>query len=103
MIAATATTVPTVPTVPTATSATSHVNPSQNQHAAGPVAKPVLGRALEGFWLRFQGSGGALPQDTYLMQDSVLGAFPLFLVPEGPGRSTHTTYLAFFTRFPAAA
>ena len=94
LIAATATASPT---------ATSPVKSSQISHVAGPVATPVPSRPLIGFWLRFQGSGGALPQDTYLMEDSVLGAFPLFLVPEGPGGSKHTTYLAFFTRFAAPA
>ena len=70
---------------------------------AGKVAAPVPGRALQCFSLRFQGAGGTLPQDTYLMEQSSLGAFPLFLVPEGPGGSNRPTYMAVFTRFADSA
>jgi hypothetical protein len=79
------------------------VKPSQMPHMAGQVAQPEPGRALAGFSLRFQGAGGTLPQDTYTMQQSGLGTFPLFLVPEGPGGSEHPTYLAIFTRFADSA
>jgi uncharacterized protein DUF6916 len=72
-------------------------------HVAGQVAKPVPGQALEGFSLRFQGVDATLPQDTYLMEESSLGAFPLFLVPAGPGGSGRPTYLAVFTRFADSA
>jgi hypothetical protein len=82
-----------------AVTATDAVKPSHIPHAAGQIVKPVPGRKLEGFSLRFQGTGGTLPQDTYIMQESVLGAFPLFLVPEGPGGSARPTYIAVFTRF----
>jgi len=50
-------------------------------------------RVLESFLLRFQGAGATLPQDTYLMEETSLGAFPLFLVPGGPGGSLRPTYL----------
>jgi hypothetical protein len=79
--------------------ATDSAKPSGMPHVEGQNAEPVPGRALAGFTLRFQGAGGTLPQDTYLMEQSSLGAFPLFLVPEGPGGSKHPTYLATFTRF----
>jgi hypothetical protein len=60
-------------------------------------------RVLESFLLRFQGAGATLPQDTYLMEETSLGAFPLFLVPGGPGGSLRPTYLAVFTRFAESA
>ena len=66
-------------------------------------AKPVPGQAVEGFLLRFRGVGATLPQDTYLMEESSLGTFPLFLVPEGPVGSNRPTYVAVFTRFAGSA
>ena len=77
--------------------------PSSVSHAAGHVAALGHGPALTTFVLRFQGAGGTLPQDTYIMSQSGLGTFPLFLVPEGPGGSNRPTYLATFTRFAEAA
>jgi hypothetical protein len=65
---------------------------------AGAVLKPATGRALTGFSLRFQGSGGTLTQDTYLMNQAGLGSFPLFIVPEGLG-SHRPTYQAIIVRF----
>jgi len=79
------------------------VKPSSLPHIAGKAAVPAPGRAVEGFSLRFQGAGGTLPQDTYMMQQSGLGTFPLFLVPEGPLGSSRPTYLATFTRFADSA
>jgi hypothetical protein len=79
------------------------VKPSRVPRAAGQVAQPEPGVAIAGFSLRFQGAGGTLPQDTYTMQQSGLGTFPLFLVPEGPGGSDRPTYLAVFTRFAGPA
>ncbi len=86
-----------------AAAAADPVKPTQMMHVAGQVVVPVPGRALEGFSLRFQGAGGTLPQDTYLMEESSLGAFPLFIVPEGPGGSNRPTYVAIFTRFADSA
>jgi hypothetical protein len=86
-----------------AAAATETVKPSNMPRLAGQVARPEPVRALAGFSLRFQGSGGTLPQDTYSMQQGGLGTFPLFLVPEGPGGSEHPTYLAIFTRFADSA
>ena len=80
-------------------SATDPVKPAQTPHVGGKVAESVPGRAVEAFWLRFQGVGATLPQDTYVMEETSLGAFPMFLVPEGPGGSKHPTYIAIFTRF----
>jgi hypothetical protein len=66
-------------------------------------------QAISGFQLRFQGAGGTLPQDTYILQQGSMGKFPLLLVPEGPGanqgpaESSHPTYLAVFTRLANAA
>lgn len=86
-----------------AATATDPFKPSLMPRVAGQVTEPVPGRAVEGFSLRFQGAGGTLPQDTYLMEESSLGAFPLFIVPEGPGGSKRPTYLAVFTRFADTA
>jgi hypothetical protein len=72
--------------------------PSHPFHTAGEGVQPARGRALTGFSLRFQGSGGRLTQDTYLMKQPGLGSFPLFIVPEGPS-SDRTTYQAFIVRF----
>jgi hypothetical protein len=76
---------------------------AQMPRAAGQFAESVPGRPVEGFSLRFQGAGGTLPQDTYLMEESSLGAFPLFIVPEGPGRPNRPTYVAIFTRLADSA
>ncbi|MGA3372191.1 MAG: hypothetical protein ABSC48_10570 [Terracidiphilus sp.] len=59
------------------------------------------GRALTSFALRFQGSGGQLPQETYLLEQRALGKFPLLLVPAAPGAEV-LTYTAIFTRFATA-
>jgi len=75
------------------------IKPTHASHIAGRIAEQAPGRALAGFSLRFQGAGGTLPQDTYIMKQGSLGTFPLFLVPEGPGGSNRPTYLAIFTRF----
>jgi hypothetical protein len=86
-----------------AATAADPAKPSNIPHVAGQAAEPVQGRALEVFWLRFRGAGGTLPQDTYLMEETSLGAFPLFLVPEGPWGSDRPTYVATFTRFADAS
>ena len=57
--------------------------------------KAVESPAIANFYLRFAGSGKSLPQVTYLLTHDWLGAFPLFLVPCGPGRKR--TYTATFT------
>lgn len=54
-------------------------------------------QTLTGFALRFQGSGGVLPQGTYIFSQSALGEFPLFLVPAGPGVQP-PTYTAIFNK-----
>ncbi|MGO9777959.1 MAG: DUF6916 family protein [Terracidiphilus sp.] len=54
-------------------------------------------QALTGFALRFQGSGGTLPQGTYIFSQSYLGEFPLFLVPAGPDVQQRT-YTAIFNK-----
>ena len=79
------------------------VKPSHAAHLAGQAVAPARGPAVSGFSLRFQGAGGTLPQDTYIMSQSGIGTFPLFMVPEGPGGSSHPTYLAIFTRFAGPA
>jgi hypothetical protein len=65
-----------------------------------PAARGALSqrRALTSFSLRFQGSGGQLPQDTYILSQPALGNFPLLLVPSAPG-SNPPTYTATFTSF----
>jgi hypothetical protein len=68
--------------------------------AANGLAHPP-GRALTSFALRFQGSGGQLPQETYLLEQRALGKFPLLLVPAAPGAEV-LTYTAIFTKFATA-
>jgi hypothetical protein len=86
------------------------IKPSNVAHVGGSGAVPLASPPLSGFLLRFQGAGGTLPQDTYIMKQGSLGTFPLFLVPEGPGisnqastGSNHPTYIAVFTRFADSA
>lgn len=79
------------------------IKPSSMTRTVGQVAKQAPSVALTGFWLRFQGAGGTLPQDSYIMQQGGLGTFPLFIVPAGLGESNHPTYLALFTRFAGPA
>lgn len=69
--------------------------PAPAKHMVGRVPK-ASPKSLPGFWLRFQGSGGALPQGTYTFRNAGLGSFPLFIVPSGPGVTPHT-YTAVFT------
>jgi len=64
-----------------------------------PTAKS---RSLVGFNLRFQGSGGLLPQDTYLLEHASLGNFRLLLVPAAPEATPHT-YTAVFNFLGKAA
>ena len=82
--------------------ATQPPKPAHPSRVAGEVVQPIPERPLIGFSLRFQGSGGKLPQDTYLMEQAGLGSFPLFIVPEGP-RSDRPTYLAIILRFSDSA
>jgi len=79
------------------------IKPSTVSRVASHVAALGHGPAITGFMLRFQGAGGTLPQETYIMSQGGLGTFPLFLVPEGPGGSNRPTYLAIFTRFVGPA
>ena len=58
-------------------------------------------RPLTAFALRFQGSGGLLPQETYTLSQPALGSFPLLLVPCAAGAAT-PTYTAIFTQFATA-
>ncbi len=51
--------------------------------------------SLTGFSLRFQGSGAALEQGTYTLEQGTLGSFPLFIVPAGSGVKP-PTYTAIF-------
>jgi hypothetical protein len=59
------------------------------------------GRALTSFALRFQGSGGQLPQETYVLSQPALGKLPLLLVPAAPGAGL-LTYTAIYTNFATA-
>jgi hypothetical protein len=59
------------------------------------------GQALTSFALRFQGSGGQLPQETYVLSQPALGKLPLLLVPAAPGADS-LTYTAIFTMFATA-
>lgn len=58
--------------------------PASTPHTIRPVPK-LAQETVSGFSLRFQGSGIALGQGTYTLNNSALGSFPLFLVPSGPG------------------
>ena len=73
------------------TTSASGVNPPKSKVAA---------QAFTGFKLRFQGSGGVLPQGTYTFSQPALGTFPLFLVPAGPGINP-PTYTAIFNKLAA--
>jgi hypothetical protein len=75
--------------------------PAPAKHMVGRVPKAAP-RSLTGFSLRFQGSGGTLPQGTYTFRNAGLGSFPLFIVPSGP-RVTPHTYTAVFTSFAEPA
>ena len=61
----------------------------------GTIPASSGGPSVASFSLRFKGRGNALPQDTYTLTHSWLGAFPLFLVPSGSGASP-ATYTATF-------
>jgi hypothetical protein len=54
---------------------------------------------ITSFSLRFQGTGTALPQNTYILTHDWLGNFPLFLVPL-PRKGLGSTYTAIFTLQP---
>jgi hypothetical protein len=47
------------------------------------------------FSLRFHGAEAKLEQGTYTLRNARLGAFPLFIVPSGPGAAS-PTYTAVF-------
>ncbi|MGC1297267.1 MAG: hypothetical protein WA869_19740 [Alloacidobacterium sp.] len=65
---------------------------SKGSRMVGKIPGASIGPSISSFSLRFRGTGNALPQDTYTLNHSWLGAFPLFLVPSGIGgaRSTYT-------------
>jgi hypothetical protein len=52
-------------------------------------------QSLSGFAVQFLGSGAALPQGTYTLQNDSIGSLPLLLVPSSLGTSP-TTYTAVF-------
>ncbi|MGD0829808.1 MAG: hypothetical protein ABR907_02615 [Terracidiphilus sp.] len=61
-----------------------------------PAAASQL-RPFTAFSLRFQGSGGLLPQETYTLSQPAFGSFPLLLVPCAEG-AAKPTYTAIFTQ-----
>jgi hypothetical protein len=62
----------------------------------GRVPQPSQ-QSLTGFTLRFQGSGAAMPQGTYLLRNASVGSIPLLLVPShaGAGPATYTAVFNF--------
>lgn len=70
---------------------------SELASAALGAKKAPSAQTLTGFTLRFQGSGGVLPQGTYILSQPAMGEFPLFLVPAGPGVNP-PTYTAIFNK-----
>jgi hypothetical protein len=60
-----------------------------------PVSQAPPGPAVTSFALRFQGSGAALKQNTYLLSHNWLGNFPLLLVPSGLSGSRPTCTAVF--------
>jgi hypothetical protein len=66
---------------------------------AGPAHGASHQSAITSFSLRFQGTGAALPQNTYMLAHDWLGSFPLFLVPSGR-KGTGSTYTAVITLLP---
>jgi hypothetical protein len=73
----------------------------QTPQTAGGAPQPAK-VALTGFSLIFQGSGGRLPQETYMLSQAGLGKFPLLLVPCDP-KVSPPTYEAVFTMFAGPA
>jgi hypothetical protein len=65
------------------------VSKGKNPPAAGGLSNPSP-QAVTIFSLRFTGSAARLPQDTYTLEHSALGKFPLFIVPAGPGANPPT-------------
>jgi hypothetical protein len=62
----------------------------------GRVPQP-LQQSITGFTLRFQGSGTAMPQGTYILRNPSIGSLPLLLVPShaGAGPATYTAVFNF--------
>jgi hypothetical protein len=59
-----------------------------------PSGAPVT-QAVEGFTLRFTGSGKPLPQGVYTLQNRTMGSMSVLLVPSGQ-KVAPTTYSAVF-------
>lgn len=70
--------------------------PAATQPAKGAAPAPHV----TGFMLSFQGTGKALPQNTYILTNDGLGSFAAFLVPAGSG---HPKYTAVFASAPQGA
>jgi len=72
--------------------------------AANGTTEPVKGAVpaphVTGFMLSFQGTGRALPQNTYILSNIGIGNFAAFLVPAGNGQPKYT---AVFASAPKAA
>lgn len=63
--------------------------------ATTPQAKgSSSGARVNGFMLEFQGSGAALPQNTYVLTNHAVGSFSAFLVPAGSGQPKYTAVFA---------
>ena len=71
-----------------------HKSAAKNPRMVGRVSQ-ASSPHFTGFALRFQGTGPALSQGTYTMQNPSVGELPLLLVPSGPG-ATPDTYTAIF-------
>jgi hypothetical protein len=55
------------------------LNGSRASRMVGKIPSASIAPSISSFSLRFRGTGNALPQDTYTLTHSWLGAFPLFL------------------------
>lgn len=61
---------------------------------AVPPKKESATVQTSGFMLSFLGTmPKPLPQGTYIFEHSGLGKFPLFIVPDGPGKQTYTAVI----------
>lgn len=61
---------------------------------SGPAKGSLPVKRVTGFMLSFQGTGAALPQNTYILSNTGLGSFAAFLVPAGSGQPKYTAVFA---------
>jgi len=60
-----------------------------------PTSAAPISQAVEGFTLRFQGTGKPLAQGVYILQNRIMGSMSVLLVPSGQ-KVAPTTFSAVF-------